>query len=134
MQALRTIVLLTAAASLTACSDTTSDVGVQPSPTVTQLTAEARIGPQLAVGETVEHLMLTHCGAENIVLNGKWWHAVTPLYGPQGEGAGAPDGWGDPFQAGSLTLQSADTAVFEAVGTRVALKPSSTGEPVRVCR
>jgi hypothetical protein len=66
---------------------------------------------------------------------GKGDFAVTilkPLYGDEGPGS-SPDGWDNPYQAGRLTVRSASQAVFEARGVRVALVPSASGEPIRMC-
>ncbi len=74
----------------------------------------------------------THCGVENVRIDGRWWHARPPLYNQ--EGSGPPAGWGDPHQEGMLTMESADRAVFEALGQRVVFVPAPDDEPVRVCR
>lgn len=74
----------------------------------------------------------THCGVENVRIDGRWWHASPPLYNQ--EGSGPPAEWGDPYQEGVLTMESADRAVFEARGQRVVFVPASDNEPVRVCR
>lgn len=91
-------------------------------------------GANLAVGATLKHEILTHCGVESVMINGGWWTAVRPLYGPGGEGAGPPAGWDDPWQEGELTLEAEDRAVFAAVGERVVLTPSRVNEPLRTCR
>ncbi len=83
-------------------------------------------------GESVTFFVYTHCGVESAKIGGRWWHATPPLYD---EGAvGSPDGWDDPYQEGQLTVESSTRAVFEAEGTQVVFVPSSTNEPVRVCR
>lgn len=73
----------------------------------------------------------THCGVENTRIDGRWWHAKPPLYGEEGA---PPAGWGDPYQEGTLTVESADRAVFEALGQRVLFVPAPDDKPVRVCR
>ncbi len=73
----------------------------------------------------------THCGLENIHVGGRWWHAKPPLYNQKR--TGPPAGWGDPYQGGTLTLESPDRAVFEALGQRVIFVPAPDNEPVRVC-
>lgn len=88
----------------------------------------------MAVGETASFSILTHCGVESATIKGHWWHAVTPLYGTNGEGSGPPAGWGDPWQPGTLTLEADERAVFETLGQRVVLKPSPTDEPISICR
>lgn len=74
----------------------------------------------------------THCGVENVRIDGRWWHAKPPLYNQ--ERTGPPPGWGDPHQEGTLTMESADRAVFEALGQQVIFVPAPNNEPVRVCR
>jgi len=76
--------------------------------------------------------LYTHCGVENVRLDGRWWHARRPLYND--ERSGPPAGWGDPHQEGTLTMESAERAVFEARGQRVVFAPAPDDEPVRVCR
>ncbi len=94
----------------------------------------SRIGEEttVSVGETVNFSMYTHCGVESTNFNGRVWNAVQPLYSSP-EKLGPPSGWDDPYQDGRLTLESRDRAVFAAVGERVVLTPSETGEPLRPC-
>jgi hypothetical protein len=84
------------------------------------------------VGERVDFAFYTHCGVESARIGGVWWVATKPLYGDEGPGS-SPDGWDNPYQAGRLTVRSASQAVFEARGVRVALVPSASGEPMRIC-
>ena len=88
--------------------------------------------PRIGVGETVDFSMYTHCGVESTPINGRVWNAVDPLYASP-DRLGPPDGWGDPYQDGKLTLESPERAVFVALGERVVLVPSRTGEPLREC-
>ena len=74
----------------------------------------------------------THCGVENTRIDGRWWHAKPSLYDEKG--GGPPAGWGDPYQEGTLTVESADRAVFEALDQRVVFVPAPDNKPVRVCR
>jgi len=120
--------------TVSACSAQPPDVPARPTPSQPVPSAVIDGEASLAVGATATYSMLTHCGVENARINGRWWHAVPPLYGAGGEGVSPPAGWGDPFQQGTLTLQSASRAVFEARGERVILEPSPTGEPIRICR
>ena len=73
----------------------------------------------------------THCGVESTRINGAWWHAKPPLYN-KGR-SGPPAGWGDPYQTGTLTMVSADRAVFEALGHWVLFVPAPDNQPVRIC-
>lgn len=74
----------------------------------------------------------THCGIESIRIDGRWWHAEPPLYSQKR--SGPPAGWSDPYQEGTLTMESAERAVFEALGERVVFVPAPDNEPLRVCR
>lgn len=74
----------------------------------------------------------THCGVESLRVDGRWWHAKPPLY--DDHRTGPPAGWADPYQEGTLTLESPDLAVFEALGQRVIFVPAPDNAPVRICR
>ena len=73
----------------------------------------------------------THCGIESARIHGRWWHAEPPLYNKAR--SGPPAGWGDPYQPGTLTMQSADRATFEALGQQVVFVPAPDNQPVRIC-
>lgn len=75
----------------------------------------------------------THCGVENALVDGRWWHVVDPLYGHGGPGTGPPEGWGDPTQSGDLRVDG-ELAVFDGPDQLVTLVPAETNNPVRVCR
>jgi len=105
---------------------TNTPTGEQPS-----TAAETGSTVPTPVGKTFT--VYTHCGVESARVNGRWWHAKPPLYGDT-EGGGPPPGWGNPFQEGTLTVEAADRAVFEALGQRVLFVPAPDNEPVRVCR
>jgi hypothetical protein len=85
-----------------------------------------------AIGETVPFSVYTHCGVENVRVDGRWWHAKPPLYGEDGHGP--PVGWADPYQDGELTIESPDRVVVKAMGERVVFVPSPDSQTVRVCR
>lgn len=85
------------------------------------------------LGESVEFFLYTHCGVESLRLNGRWWHAVPPLYGEDGVGS-SPERWGDPYEKGQLTLHSRQRATFEAEGTHVVFVPAEDNRPKRICR
>lgn len=77
--------------------------------------------------------LYTHCGVENALIAGRWWHVVDPLYGEDGPGTGPPSGWGDPYQPGRMTVDG-DRAIFEGHDQRVLLTPAPNNGPVRFCR
>jgi hypothetical protein len=64
--------------------------------------------------------LLTHCGVFGTDVDGTWFAVEPPLV----EGAGNPPaGWGNPYQPGTLTLTSADEAVFtDDVGHELVLR------------
>lgn len=99
-------------------------------PSAEQEAKQAEVLP--AVEEPVDFWFYTHCGVENARVGDVWWVATKPLYGENGVGD-PPEGWGNPYQKGRLTVLSSKRAVFEARGVRVALVPSATGEPLRIC-
>jgi hypothetical protein len=94
-------------------------------------TASTQEAPDEAPSST-PFSVYTHCGVENVRIDGRWWHAKPPLY--NNEQTGPPAGWGDPHQEGTLTVEFPDRAVFEALGQRVVFVPAPDNEPVRVCR
>jgi hypothetical protein len=71
--------------------------------------------------------LYTHCGIDEARLGNRYFEAVDPL----SDGAGnPPPGWGNPYQAGTITLVSPTEAVFrDAAGHRVLfrLRPGATG-------
>ena len=83
-------------------------------------------------GEAVDYFLYTHCGVESLYVDGRWWHAVEPIYGTNGPGS-PPEGWGDPYHVGTLTLNSTRSITFAAQGLTVDFSPAPTNEPMRVC-
>lgn len=105
-----------------------------------QRTVDDNAGPHVAitapavlsVGQSVDFSIHTHCGVEGAHINGQAWKAVEPLYSSS-EKLGPPDGWGNPFQNGTLTLESPQRAVFVAPGKKVVLVPSTGSETPFPC-
>jgi hypothetical protein len=121
----RLVISALAAGLVTACG-TTGDL-----PSAAEESAYVDSAPPL--GEAVEYFAYTHCGVESLRIDGHWWHAIDALYGDDGPGS-APDGWGDPYQEGELTLNSEDSITFEAQGEEVDFVPAQTNKPMRICR
>ena len=71
--------------------------------------------------------LYTHCGVFGIDIGGIWFAADPPLV----EGAGnPPPGWGNPYQPGTLTLLTADEAVFgDDAGHEVRLRADEPARP-----
>ncbi len=121
----RLVLSVMAVALLTACGMTSDQ------PTDAEATAYANSAPPL--GEAVDYFVHTHCGVESLEVDGRMWHAVEPLYGDNGPGD-SPEGWGDPYQEGELTLNSDDSITFEAQGKEVAFVPAPEDKPMRMCK
>ena len=68
---------------LTACG-ATGDV-----PSAEEEAAYAESAPPL--DKAVDYFLYTHCGVESLRVDGRWWHAVEPLYGDDSPGS-PPDG------------------------------------------
>lgn len=100
-------------------------------PSDEEATAYADSAPP--AGEAVDYFVYTHCGVESLKVGGRWWHAVEPLYGDDGPGS-SPDGWGDPYQEGEMTLNSGESITFEAKGMEVEFVPASKNNPMSICR
>lgn len=100
-------------------------------PSQAEETAYAESAPP--VGKPVKYFLFTHCGVESLRIDGRWWWAAKPLYGDDGRGS-PPDGWGDPYEAGKLTLNSEQQATFEAEGTQVKFVPAEQDRPMTACR
>ena len=83
-------------------------------------------------GKSVRYNLYTHCGVSEARLGKQYYVAVHPL----SDGAGNPPaGWGNPYQAGTMTLVSATEAVFtDGVGHSVGfrMRPGATTF-LRVC-
>jgi hypothetical protein len=76
--------------------------------------------------------LYTHCGIDEARIGNQYFAAVHPL----SDGSGNPPiGWGNPYQAGTMTFMSATEVVFtDSVGHRVIfkLRPGATTF-LRVC-
>lgn len=75
--------------------------------------------------------LYTHCGVEYAQIRGQRWHADPPRYNRSG--SSPPAGWGDPYQRGTLVVESSQRAVFKALGQVVIFVPAPENEPVRMC-
>lgn len=78
------------------------------------------------VGIPYPYDLSTHCGVLGADVAGVWFAAVPPLV----EEFGAPAGWDDPYQRGTLTLESDDGAVFrDDAGHEVRLRSAESERP-----
>jgi hypothetical protein len=82
--------------------------------------------------KSVPYNLYTHCGVSEARVGSQYYRAVHPL----SDGAGNPPvGWGNPYQAGTMTLVSATEAVFtDGVGHRVVFRVRPGAKTfLRVC-
>jgi hypothetical protein len=90
--------------------------------------AEAKsASASLEVGVAYPFDLYTHCGVRGADLGGVWFAVGPPLV----EGAGnPPSGWGNPYQHGTVTLLTADRAVFrDDAGHEVVLRADGSARP-----
>lgn len=70
-----------------------------------------------AAPRAIAYSLYTHCGVDEAKIGDRFYEAVTPLSDGNGN---PPAGWGNPYQAGTMTLVSATQAVFtDQAGHRV---------------
>ena len=87
---------------------------------------------RLPAGKSVPYDLYTHCGISEARVGTHYYLADHPL----SDGAGNPPaGWGDPYQAGTMTLVSATEAVFtDTAGHRVTFRARPDAKTfLRVC-
>ena len=90
--------------------------------------ADAAVPAEVGVAHPLD--LYTHCGIFGADVGGVWFAADPPLV----EGAGPPAGWGDPYQPGTLTLESADEAVFrDDAGHELSLRAAPDSERPPPC-
>jgi hypothetical protein len=74
---------------------------------------------------SLQYTLYTHCGISEARISGRYYQAIHPL----SDGSGNPPaGWGNPYQAGTMTLVSGTEAVFtDKAGHRVvfAVRPGA---------
>ncbi len=86
--------------------------------------------PPAVLGVTYPFDLYTHCGVFGADVAGIWF-AVEPVLV---EELGPPPGWGDPYQRGTLTLESAVEAVFRAdAGPELTLRAAPESERPPPC-
>jgi hypothetical protein len=84
------------------------------------------VPPPAEVGVAYPFGVYTHCGILGADVAGVWFAADPPLV----EEFGPPAGWDDPYQRGTLTLESTDLAVFrDDAGHEVTLRAAESERP-----
>jgi hypothetical protein len=80
-------------------------------------TAAAATAPKAVAPHAIAYDLYTHCGVDEAKIGDRFSAAVTPLSDGNGN---PPAGWGNPYQAGTMTVVSATRAVFtDKAGHRV---------------
>ena len=102
--AVGTVILV--ATLLTSCTTTGSNLA--DGPAAADLADEAPYGSGAVVGRDYDYVLLAHCGVQWTRIDGVWWE--TDLLD---DGSGnPPEGWGNPYDAGVLTLLGENTAEY----------------------
>jgi hypothetical protein len=79
-----------------------------------------RIPATAVVMKSLRYNLETHCGVDEARIGDRYYQAVHPVGDRSGK---APDGWKDPYQAGTMTLVSTGEAVFtDHAGHRVVFR------------
>lgn len=74
--------------------------------------------------------LYTHCGIKWARIHGKYWRAEKPLSDGQGN---PPAGWGNPYQAGTLSFPSRNIAVFASRAGEVTFRRTNRTNPPCIC-
>jgi hypothetical protein len=86
---------------------------------------------RLAHGQRGEpYRLYTHCGIQWAQINGRWWRAQHRLSDGNGN---PPAGWGNPFQAGTLSLTTKSTARFTSTAGTVTFRRTDRSHPPLIC-
>jgi len=76
--------------------------------------------------------LYTHCGIHELTFGGRWYERVG---GALDDGSGnPPQGWGNPYQPGTLTISGSTVVFSDRAGHRETfqLRPGATG-PKLIC-
>jgi hypothetical protein len=89
-----------------------------------------RFQTRAAAYEVRAYRLLTHCGIRWARIRGTFWKTNRPLSDGRGN---PPAGWGNPYQAGTLTFTSERTAVFSSPAGTVAFHRTSRTRVPLIC-
>ncbi len=99
------------------------------SPAQEDILDEPPYGAGVVVGETYDYVMYVHCGVRWTRIDGVWWKTA-----PLGDGVNPPDGWGNPYDAGTLTVIDETTAEYTGgPDVTVRFKRTDATEPPFMC-
>jgi hypothetical protein len=78
------------------------------------------------VGKRYKYQLDTHCGIRWAMIDGRYWETQTWDDGQ----SNPPPGWGNPWESGSLVVDSVDTARFiRSEGTELRFGPATSTPP-----
>ncbi len=87
-------------------------------------------GPGVEAGEAYDYVLYTHCGIEWAPIDGVWWHTDRVDDG----NANPPEGWGTPFDAGTLAVEADDRATYTSdTGIEVEFRRTEITEAPFTC-
>jgi hypothetical protein len=115
-----------AAGTVVACGSSASVLPGAPASTRPAVT-------RVAAPKQVPYNLYTHCGIYYARIGNRYYVATHPLSDGSGN---PPSGWGNPYQAGTLTLVSPAEVVFtDRAGHRVVfvMKPPGAKSTAQVC-
>ncbi len=127
------LVVVAVAALLASCGDESGSADaprVVENPPPIELDGEPPYGPSIEVGASYDYVLYTHCGIEWAPIDGVWWR-TDPLGVAE---ASPPEGWGNPYDAGTLTVDGDDTATYTSdTGIEVEFRRTDTVETPVAC-
>ena len=115
-----------AAGTVVACGSSASGIPAGPASAKPAVT-------RAATPKRVPYDLYTHCGIYYARIGNRYYAAARPLSDGSGN---PPPGWGNPYQAGTMTLVSPTEAVFtDKAGHRVVfdMKPPGAKSIASVC-
>ena len=93
-------------AAMLACSGGSTDV--VDGPAAEAVADETPYGAGAEIGATYDYVLYVHCGVQWARIDGVWWETQ-----PLDDGnRNPPDGWGNPYDAGTLVLLDENTAEY----------------------
>ncbi len=101
----RCVVLVAVVLLVAACSSG----GVVEGPAQDDIENKPPYGVGVEIGETYDYVLYVHCGVRWARIDGTWWETAAPL---DDGNANPPNGWGNPYDAGSLTVVDETTAEY----------------------
>lgn len=134
MERLLSVVLSVAlAAVLAGCGDESGSANtprVVEDPPKIELDGDRPYGPSVEIGKSYDYVLYTHCGIEWAPIDGVWWQAD-----PLDDGnANPPRGWGNPYDAGRLTLDTTGAATYTSdTGIEVEFRRTEITEAPFAC-